>query len=106
MNILDKTRLLQTSVLSSLFLGFGGIAYAQVDPFPTEVEQIEDDEDEFAEEADEIVVTGSRVKRNEYTSISPIQIVSGEIARDLGLIEAGDILRQTTVVQGLSLIHI
>lgn len=100
MNILNKTRLLQTSVLSSLLLGFGGIAYAQVDPIPTEVEQIEDDEDEFAEEAEEIVVTGSRVKRNEYTSISPIQIVSGEVARDLGLIEAGDILRQTTVVQG------
>lgn len=101
MNILDKTRLLQTSVLSSLFLGFGGIAYAQVDPIPTEVEQIEDEVDEFAEEdGDEIVVTGSRVKRSEYTSISPIQIVSGEIARDLGLVEAGDILRQTTVVQG------
>ena len=100
MNILDKTRLLQTSVLSSLLLGFGGIAYAQVDQFPTEVEQVGDDEDEFAEEAEEIVVTGSRVKRNEYTSISPIQIVSGEVARDLGLIEAGDILRQTTVVQG------
>jgi len=101
MNILDKTRLLQTSILSSLFLGFGGIAYAQVDPIPTEVEQIEDEVDEFAEEdGDEIVVTGSRVKRSEYTSISPIQIVSGEIARDLGLVEAGDILRQTTVVQG------
>ncbi len=100
MNILDKTRLLQTSILSGLFLGFGGIAYAQVDPITTEVEQIQSDEDEFEEEDDEIVVTGSRVKRSEYTSISPIQIVSGEIARDLGLVEAGEILRQTTVVQG------
>jgi len=101
MNILDKTRLLQTSILSSLIMGVGGVAYAQTtDQFPVDAEEIaEQEDDEFAEE-NEIVVTGSRVKRNEYTSISPIQVVSGEIARDLGLVEAGDILRQTTVVQG------
>lgn len=102
MNILDKTRLLQTSILSGLMVSLGGMSYAQTsDQFPVEAEEIVDfDEDDFEEEEGEIVVTGSRVKRNEFTSISPIQVVSGEIARDLGLVEAGEILRQTTVVQG------
>ena len=80
-------------------MGFGGISYAQVPDEPTEVEQITSQADEDEDE-DQIVVTGSRVKRSEFTSISPIQVVSGEISRDLGLVEAGDILRQTTVVQG------
>ena len=100
MNILDKTRLLQTSVLSSLMLGLGGVAYAQVDNFPTSVEQINDDEDDFAEEQGEIVVTGSRLRRSEFTSASPLQVIDGELARDLGLVDASDLLGQTTVVQG------
>jgi len=101
MNILDKTRLLQTSFLSSLLMGFGGIAYAQVDPITTTVEQIEEDEDEFFDEADgEIVVTGSRLRRSEFSSASPLQVIDGEFARDLGLIDAADLLGQTTVVQG------
>jgi len=99
MNILDKSRLLQTSFLSSLLMGFGGMAYAQVDPITTDVEQIE--EDDFAdEESEEIVVTGSRLRRTEFSSASPLQVIDGEFARDLGLIDAADLLGQTTVVQG------
>ena len=91
MNILDKTRLLQTSILSSLIMGFGGVAYAQIDTTPTEVEQIEDDEDEFADGANEIVVTGSRIKRNAFTSTSPLQVLDVETARDLGAVTIDDI---------------
>lgn len=100
MNIIDKTRLLQTSILSSLVLGLGSVAYAQVDQLPTEVQQIEEEEDEFAEEQGEVVVTGSRLRRNEFTSASPLQVIDGELARDLGLVDAADLLGQTTVVQG------
>ena len=101
MNILDKTRLLQTSILSSLIMGFGGVAYAQVDTFPTDVELIEEEEDDFNDvESGEIVVTGSRLRRNEFTSASPLQVIDGELARDLGLVDASDLLGQTTVVQG------
>ncbi|PHS24549.1 MAG: hypothetical protein COA84_09215 [Robiginitomaculum sp.] len=53
-----------------------------------------------AKAEDKIVVTGSRIRRSEFTSISPIQVISGEISRDLGLIEADEILRQTSVVLG------
>lgn len=101
MNILDKTRLLQTSVLSSLIMGFGATAYAQVeDTSVEETEVVEIDEAEFEEDGDEVIVTGSRLRRNEFTSASPLQVIDGELSRDLGLVDAADLLGQTTVVQG------
>lgn len=111
MNILDKTRLLQTSILSTLIMGAAVPAFAQVAP-PAEAddetastaEQIETqdvaDEDEFESDMDTIVVTGSRLRRNEFTSASPLQVIDGELARDLGNVDAADLLGQTTVVQG------
>ncbi|MEP3891149.1 MAG: TonB-dependent receptor [Hellea sp.] len=100
MNILDKSRLLQSTILGGLIVGFAAPAYAQVDPIMTDVEQIVEDEDEFAEDDGDIVVTGSRLRRNEFSSASPLQVIDGEFARDLGLIDAADLLGQTTVVQG------
>ena len=85
MNILDKARLLQTSVLSSLILGLGGAAYAQ------DVEQIPDAQVEEDEEEDTIVVTGSRIKRNAFNSTSPLQILDVETSRDLGALTIDDI---------------
>ncbi|MEM1379352.1 MAG: TonB-dependent receptor [Pseudomonadota bacterium] len=74
-----------------------GMAYAQDDPDePIEIIEEEADEDD----GDRVVVTGSRLRRNEFDSISPVQVISGEVARDLGLVDAADILAQTTVVQG------
>jgi len=41
---------------------------------------------EAAGEGDRGVVTGSRVRRSEFSSISPVEIISGEVSRDSGLI--------------------
>jgi len=99
MNILDKTRLLQTSILSTLILGVGGIAYAQT----TDVTQVPDAvEDEF-ESANEIVVTGSRIKRDTFTTTSPLQVLDGTTISEAGFLDLGDALRTTSVVQGLQL---
>ena len=56
-----------------------------------------------AEEADEttqvvdqdtevVIVTGSRLKRSTYTSVAPLQIITAEVAREAGLVDAGDII--------------
>lgn len=95
MNILDKTRLLQTSVLSSLMIGLGGIAYAQTaEQIPATIDE------EFEEESDEVVVTGSRIRRDTFNSVSPIQVVDGDVARDLGLVDAQDLLSNVSVISG------
>ena len=71
MNILDKTRLLQTSILSSLIMGLGGVAYAQtVDQVPTD--------EEFLEDSDTVVVTGSRIRRPDLDTVFPTTVIGAE----------------------------
>jgi iron complex outermembrane receptor protein len=49
---------------------------------------------------DEIVVTGSRLKRSTFSSISPLQIISAGISREAGLVNAADILQTSTSAGG------
>ncbi len=59
--------------------------------------EAEDDEERVI---DEVVVTGSRLKRDTYTSIAPLQIISGQVSREVGLMDAGDILQESTAAAG------
>lgn len=98
-NLLDKERLLRSTMLA----GFAAVGLTLSPVYAQEVAQTpnaeeEEDEDESADER--IVVTGSRIARDEFSSASPIQVIDGEIARDLGFVDAADLLGQTTVVQG------
>jgi iron complex outermembrane receptor protein len=55
------------------------------------------DDDEATEE---IVVTGSRLKRSTYSSIAPLQVITGQVSREVGLIDAADILQESTAASG------
>jgi iron complex outermembrane receptor protein len=77
---------------------FGGVANAQTDEDESEAVDLADTG--AGEALEEIVVTGSRLKRDTFTSVSPLQVVDGETARDLGLVTAQDILTNTTVLSG------
>lgn len=104
MSILDKARLLQTSVLTSALIGFSGMAYAQEAPVSVDEDEeiIELLGEEAAEEAeeDELVVTGSRIRRDEFSSLSPLQIVDFSQQRDLGIIDPVTILQTTESAAG------
>ena len=56
--------------------------------------------DNAASSVEEVVVTGSRLKRSTFTSISPLQIVTAEISRESGLVNAADILQTSTSAGG------
>ena len=66
----------------------------------TDVETVEPDEDTTVEPAaeamEEVVVTGSRLKRTTFESISPLQIVNAEISREVGLVDAAEIIQTST----------
>ena len=95
-----KKKLLATTLLVGLSGGiWAGAAVAQETDDPVVV-QTEDDEDDDEAVQERVIVTGSRLRRNEFTSISPIQTISGEVSRDLGIVDADDVLRQTSVIQG------
>ncbi len=96
MKIWEKERLLRSTILA----GFaavsmtGAAAYAQAED--------EEDEDEAprAQTQDRVVVTGSLLRRNEFTSSSPIQVITAEAATLEGLIDTADILQGASVAAG------
>ena len=49
---------------------------------------------------EEVVVTGSRIRRNEFTSTSPITVITSETSALAGLLDAADILQNSTVASG------
>lgn len=71
---------------------------------PSFAQDTDDDGVEEAAEApadvEEVVVTGSRLKRDTYTSIAPLQVITSQVSREVGLIDAGDILQESTAASG------
>jgi iron complex outermembrane receptor protein len=51
-------------------------------------------------EVEEIVITGSRIPRNEFTSSDPIQVLTAERAEQRGLSDTAQLLQSSTVAAG------
>lgn len=83
------------SVLSALLGLMAGPALAQDDSLD-DLAGLEDD----SNAVDEVVVTGSRLKRNTYSSISPLQVISGEVSREIGSIDPSTILQEAPSAGG------
>lgn len=65
---------------------------APAEPTPDEAAPASSEED--------IVVTGSRIRRNEFTSTSPVQIITSEATTLEGLIDPAEILQSSTIANG------
>lgn len=95
-----KKTVFHTLILSLVLALFASPTWAQSD----EDDATDQDEDELAteESADlgKIVVTGSRLQRETYTSIQPLQIITAEGSREAGLVDAADILQTSTAAGG------
>ncbi len=92
-------RVLKLSVVSLAILGLAlPVAFAQ-----DEVEG--EDADSTSEASDktieEIVTTGSRLKRDTYSSISPLQIITAKVSREVGVIDPSTILHESTATSGV-----
>jgi iron complex outermembrane receptor protein len=53
-----------------------------------------------ADDTEELIVTGSRIRRTEFTSPSPIQVITSEQATLEGLVDTGTLLQQSSVAAG------
>jgi len=60
----------------------------------------EQGQEEEAKKGETIVITGSRIKRETYTSASPLQIITATESREVGLIDAADVLQNSSVASG------
>ncbi len=88
-------------LLALALFAFNSAVWSQ-DDTQTEVE--EEAEELAAEEdtadLDKVIVTGSRLKRETYTSITPLQIITAQGSREAGLIDAADILQGAPAAGG------
>ena len=104
MNILDKTRLLQTSILGGFLVSLNVTAYAQDNPQDvvndTSVVEISEDEEEMQNSSNEVIVTGSRIKRDTFSSISPLQVLTTDLSQDVGLFDPSQILQRSESAAG------
>ena len=120
---LDKRLLLQTTVLAgaaALTLAVPAAALAQSQPdspptpaqtegepgaIPTEPDAPEEAAAASANEVAGVVVTGSRIRRNEFTSASPITVITTDEAALEGLVDPTEILQSSTAAAGSTQIN-
>ncbi|MEO0981377.1 MAG: TonB-dependent receptor [Pseudomonadota bacterium] len=50
---------------------------------------------------DRVMVTGSRIRRDEFSAVSPLQVVDAAEGRAIGLFEIGDLISQSPTVTGV-----
>ncbi len=94
-------RLLLTTA-SLLVVSLPQAAMAQdveVEADEAEIEEVDIDEVEM-DDGEQMVVTGSRIRRDEFSSASPLQIISGQISREAGLLDPVDMLQSASQSTG------
>ncbi|MDP2765066.1 MAG: TonB-dependent receptor plug domain-containing protein, partial [Brevundimonas sp.] len=60
----------------------------------------DDPEEERAAALGDVIVTGSRIPQNEFTSASPIQVLTSERAEQRGLSDTAQLLQSSTLAAG------
>lgn len=100
---MKNTRFTRSRILCSAALGImslAGTAFAQTE---TEAEEVVTTAEAPAEDEarqEKITVTGSLLRRDEFTSASPIQVITAEIATLEGLVNASQILQGSSIAAG------
>lgn len=84
--------LLRSTMLAGLVLS--GVAVSQ--PALAQDNQTDDDRER-------IVVTGSRLRRDEFSAISPLQVINADEQRQLGISDATALIAESPVVSGVQL---
>ena len=95
-----KKLLLGTTLISGFAVMTAVPSFAQTDDTDAIV-LTSDDSNTDDEDGDEIVVTGSRIKRaNTFNSISPLQVIDTDIAAEQGLFNPVEILQSSSAGGG------
>ncbi len=83
--------------LSTLVLA-GGASFAQNDADAPVV--IEEKKTEKEARQEKVVITGSLLARDEFTSASPVQVITAEVATLEGLVDTADLLQGSSLAAG------
>lgn len=77
-------------------------AYAQDAGADEQPVTLENTQADTSAEGDAIVVTGSRIRRNEATSAAPLTVIDPELSRRLGANDTAEIIQNSPVANGSS----
>ena len=102
-----RKHLLASTIIAGLAISTAGSALAQTapdaPPAPTTAVaplQTQNDTSSSDVEVEALIVTGSRIKRNEFSSPDPIQVINAEVGKLKGVATTGALLRTSTVASG------
>lgn len=96
--------LLTASVSALTLVGYGAaMAQNAGDDVETIQPNSTDERAARVEAGDQIVITGSRIKRNEFSSASPIQVIDGQVSRELGVFDTARIIQESAVATGVQI---
>ncbi len=102
----DEDRALLARVLSpfaatlagvALLAGPASLVYAQ--DAGSGMDDMAELEDDGA--VDEVIVTGSRLRRDTFSSVAPLQVITAEVSRNLGAVDPGTILQDASSSAGI-----
>jgi iron complex outermembrane receptor protein len=97
MNQSNDTKLHKVSIAVLVALG----CLAAPNLYAQETDSLlEEEEEEVKEVVERIAITGSRIKREEFSNASPIQIISGDISRELGMFDTSEMLQSASQSAG------
>jgi iron complex outermembrane receptor protein len=100
--MLDRKILMGSTVIAgfaaALAVSAPTVSFAQAAPATTPPAATTASDDDTEVEA--LVVTGSRIKRSEFTSPAPVQIITAESSTLEGLVDTAEILQQSTIASG------
>ncbi len=91
------------AVQAALFGVLASPTWAQDDEIETTTIQSAADAEESAanvQPVEEVIVTGSRLRRDTFSSVAPMQIITTEFSKEVGLVDAADILQGSTAATG------
>ncbi|QUN05376.1 TonB-dependent receptor [Shewanella yunxiaonensis] len=58
---------------------------------------------EDEENIEKLIVTGTRIRKAEFSQASPVQVIDGDISRDLGMFDATSMLQTTSQASGVQI---
>ncbi|NNE59089.1 MAG: TonB-dependent receptor [Hellea sp.] len=94
-----KKLLLGTTLISGFAVFTATPTFAQTTDTPVEVTTADDNADD-EDDDNEIVVTGSRLKKSTFSSVAPLLVIDTDLATDQGLLNPVEILQTSSTAGG------
>ena len=94
------------AVLATMIGSLGGLlmsaapAAAQSGPPPAPPAKAPPAKPEPPNTVEELVVTGSHIRRSTFTSVSPIQVIVSDDSKAAGLFDPSDVLQKSSIAAG------